>query len=334
MSRFEKIDIMLVDKHIRNVLFQEIGINNVYETCDYYNIKCNICGDSKQNEHLKRGYILKNDDGFTYYCHNCRKSISAIKWLKEYFHSHYKQMMIDFMSAKKSKNDNYDFTQKKGASERDEKEDTKHFKNIMKYPECVKYCEDRKIPKDVYKHWFYATGGIYHGRIIITFRNAQNKVYYYQGRALNVKNGLRYMSRFGDHNSIYNYFNIDITKPVILLEGPIDSIFVENAIAVTGLKLKDEKLKKFKKLFHLLDNDKSGMEETIKLVKEYKWCFNWCKFLKDYPCVGVKDVNNFILQNTHGIEKLTWDIIEKYFSNNIKDFVDVDIKLKKITKQK
>lgn len=315
---FLKIAEEVLEKHVRIVLNSYFG--DVFETSEYYNVRCNVCGDSEKDIYLKRGFLLKTKDPWVYYCHNCNTSTTVIKWMKEHYPVHYKNMMMDVMRNKKdSTPSNISFKQKRSSSDRDETEDTKGFQKLTKFHDCVEYCESRKIPKEIYSKWYYCTTGIYYGRIVITFRNKQGRTYYYQCRSFNNKNGVKYLSRFGDHNSIYNYYNVDSELPVIILEGPIDSIFVENSIAVTGLKLRGDKLNKFKKLYFLLDNDKSGYKKAAELLDERKYVFNWIKFLKDYPCDKkhkIKDVNEFILINPHGITKLTWDIIEPYFTNN------------------
>ena len=325
-----KIDESVVDKHVRIVL--NSNFEDVFETSDYYNIRCNVCGDSTKDKFKKRGFILKSSDPWVYYCHNCGTSTTAIKWLKEYYPFNYKNLMIDVMRNNKQSGDNISFKKSNPSKPRDEKEDTKYFKPLTQFDDCVEYCVNRNIDESVYSKWFYATGGIYSGRIIITFRNnATGKIYYYQGRAFNTKsNSIKYMSRFGDHNAIYNYYNVDKTKPVPVLEGPIDSGFVDNSIAVTGLKLSDNLLSDFPHLYFLLDNDESAYKHAHKLIGKNMYVFNWTKFLKKYKCTSdVKDVNDFINTNTNGITKLSWDMIKDYFTNKIADKLYFPIKKKK-----
>lgn len=323
-----KIDEAILERHVRTVLNQYHS--DVFETSEYYNIRCNICGDSKKDIYKKRGFILKTKDPWVYFCHNCNVSTTAISWMKEHYYTNYKNMMIDMMRNRPGgSDDKFDFKKKDCSVDRDEKEDTKHFKPLTKFDDCVEYCESRKIPREVYRHWRYATGGVFSGRIIITFRKPTGKVYYYQGRSFNNKNGVKYLSRFGDHkNTIYNYFCVDETKPVAVLEGPVDCAFVENSIAVTGLKLKGDILNKFKKIYFLLDNDESANKKVLKLLDQRKYVFNWQKFLKDHKCKGVKDVNDFILKNKEGITMFTWELIEPYFTNNPGDKIYFPVKKK------
>lgn len=314
------IDSYLVKYYIEIILG---GFNDVYATSESYNFKCNICGDSKKDKFKKRGYIVLDKGVYWYYCHNCQSALPVTMWMKKYYHHFYKQMIIEVMKKTKEydcvESTNYKEIEKKPV--RDEKEDTKGFEKLKYHQNCIDYCESRQIPKEVYLSWYYCVSGFYEGRIIITFRDNNGKIYYYQGRKFTkTKSNMKYLSRFGDHNNIYNYYNVDADKPVVILEGPIDSIFVENSIAMTGLKLTDKKLDKFQQKYFLLDNDESGYKKSMKWLEKGIFVFNWKKFLKNYNVTKeVKDVNDFIMYNISGINKLTIDMIMPYFTNNIND---------------
>lgn len=342
---YAEIDEWILDRHVKIILST---YDDVFEQSDGYNMRCDFCGDSKSDQYKKSAYILKNKTPWVYYCHKgtCGTSTTVIKWMKEYHPSQYQKMMMDVMQNRKHDprfdNKEYKFKKKSSMSDRDEKEDIKFFKSIMDYSDCVDWCEDRMIPKEVYSKWKYATGGIYSGRIMIYFyHDGKGKPYYYQGRAFDGGSlkGVKYLSRFGDYNSIYNFYNVNPDLPVIILEGPIDSIFVENSIAVTGLKLKDSRLDKFTKQYFMVDNDNAGYKTALKLLKQRKYVFNWQKFLKDHRCDGkVKDVNDFVLKNIEGITELTWELVEPYFTNKMADkmwfpYVDTTKKKKKVNRK-
>ena len=46
-----------------------------------YNFRCPICGDSVQKNSKKRGYFLKKEGRFFFYCHNCGASMSLKNFL-------------------------------------------------------------------------------------------------------------------------------------------------------------------------------------------------------------------------------------------------------------
>jgi len=116
---FMKIAEEVLEKHIRIVL--NSYFDDVFETSEFYNVTCNEdgCGDNANNIYSKRGYILKANDPWVYYCHNCGASTTAVKWMKNHFPVHYKNMMMEVMQNKKNtQQSNITFTKKSGASER------------------------------------------------------------------------------------------------------------------------------------------------------------------------------------------------------------------------
>jgi len=330
-------DSVLLEMEVRNVL--NTHFTNVYDSGKYYNFKCNVCGDSKLDKKKKRAYILRTKDPMMYFCHNCAtdKGIPVTKWMKEYFPFNYRNYVSELMKNRRDDDEKVDkkvdaslfknirTKRQQKVEDSDEKKWTRFFKPLTKYPEMVKICEDRKIPKEVYSKWFYASDerhkdNKYQSRIIITFRNKEGKIYYYQGRATQKWQTPKYKSRIGDYNNIYNYYHHDKNEPVIVIEGPIDSVFVQRSIAVTGLKTGDERLDEFKQKYFLLDNDKDAHKKSIKLILEGEYVFNWKLFLKDHKCdVDIKDVNDFILHNKEGITELTFEMLEPYFTKSLYD---------------
>lgn len=295
----------------------------------YYNFRCNICGDSKKNKHKRRGYLIKKKDKpWYFFCHNGCGGMIALKWLKEYFPLNYREYVKEILSNKKEalikptivKHINNDTS---------EKEDIKFFIPILKgkgelFEKTIEYCKTRLIPESVWSKFFIAIDGKYKNRMIIPFFDNKGKIYYWQGRTL--KNWMlpKYLSRLGDQfNNIYNYYNVDKSKEVIILEGSIDSEFVTNSIALTGLKIYDEKINIFNKRYYLLDDDEDGKKKCIKLLEKCEYVFNWNKFRKDYnlPTRDKWDINEVVLYLKR-IDKFTFEELKQYFTNSIYDKVN------------
>ena len=309
----------LLESEIRNIL--NTYFKDVYETNDYFNFRCNYCGDSQKSKYKKRGYIIKESSGWYYKCHNCGKSAGIMWWMKTEFPVNFKLFISRCLKNSREEENTKQIyknikTQKK--TEYDEKGLTKTFKNVMKFDVAIEYCENRKIPKEVYSTWFYCDEGKFRGRLIIPFYNDKHKIHYYQGRAILPGVEPKYDSRKGSGlNSIYNYYLVDCDEWVTILEGPIDSSFVENSVALTGVhkSFNDDLMNKFTKKRYLLDNDRDGRKASLTLLMNGEKVFNWKKFLKDYDCDSVKDVNEFIIKNPKGIVKLTAELIDPYFTN-------------------
>lgn len=138
-------------------------------------------------------------------------------------------------------------------------------------------------------------------------------------------------------NNYFNVLNVDFTKEVIVTEGQIDSLFITNCIATTGVsksKLLLENLltKKNAKIF--FDNDLAGKRQSIELIKKGYSVFLWSKFISDlgksYPehrlkIKMIKDINDaystlaFIDERTD-IEKFN-TLVRKYFSDSELDII-------------
>ena len=75
-----------------------------------------------------------------------------------------------------------------------------------------------------------------HPRIIIPFIDKDGEWFGFQGRALNPKDKLRYITVMLDENKpkIYGLDRIDASKTIYVVEGPFDSTLLDNSIAMAG----------------------------------------------------------------------------------------------------
>jgi hypothetical protein len=75
-----------------------------------------------------------------------------------------------------------------------------------------------------------------HPRIIIPFIDKDGKWFGYQGRSLDVNDKMRYITIMLDEDrpKIYGLNKIDDTKTVFITEGPFDSLFIANSVAMCG----------------------------------------------------------------------------------------------------
>jgi hypothetical protein len=291
---------------------------------NYYNFRCNICGDSKKNKYKRRGYLLKKEGKqWHYFCHNgdCQASMSATKWMKEYFPLYYKEYIREILSNKK------EYLIKPAVAKKieiSEKDDIKFFIPILKgngelFDKAIDLCKNRLIPENIWNKWFIAIDGKYKNRLVIPFFDNKGKIYYWQGLKLKEWMLPKYLSRIGENfNSIYNYYNINRNEPIQIVEGVIDSLFLQNSIALTGLKTQVEKIKQFKNIYFLLDNDISGKKESLKLLEQSKYIFNWFQFEKDYnlPKREKWDINDVCIYLNKS-EGFKFEEIKKYYTNSI-----------------
>ena len=119
---------------------------------------------------------------------------------------------------------------------------------------------------------------------------------------------------------IFNILCVDITRPVIVLEGPMDSFLVSNAVALCGGG------KKITFPFYcryLFDSDKDGRKHAIEYMEAGNEVFLWEKYKRDnnIPAQKKWDINDVFIWAAKNNVKLTR--LDNYFSDDTLDIVDV-----------
>lgn len=316
----------LLDDQIRMVL--RLYFNNYYkETSEYFQFRCNVCGDDKYNKRIKKAYILKKGNDRIYYCHHasCGYVKPATYWMKEFFPTFYKEYILNLYKGSSLKN-NENSLPIIEKEKYNEKEDVKYFMPILKgegklFEDAKNICISRMIPKDIWKYWCVATGGTFKNRLIIPYFNGK-KIYNWQARAIYDYQPIKYISRKGDDlNNIYNFYGVDKSKPVVVLEGVIDSLFVKNSIAISGAKKnKNDLIEQIPYKYFMMDGgiDKGGKETSLKLLQRGEYVFSWKSFCLDFN-ISLKqklDVNNVVLF-LNKPEGFNFKELEKYFTNSV-----------------
>lgn len=301
-----------------------------------WHFRCNICGDHKRSKSVS-AWILKNKKGvWIFNCFNCSQGMGASFWIKEYFPEEYSNYVKAILSKKKPEGKTT-FKFKTEVKKPEVKQNKYPFipitstENRKILEDARKVCVDRKIPEHIWKKFYVCDENPkskdeinYKGRLIIPFyRNSDNKIYYFSGRSLYGQEP-KYKGKPGE-KKIYNIYNVDKSKPVIILEGMVDSIFVDNSVALVGLQFSDDFYDKIKDVEHpyfLLDSDEPGKKKALRLLKDGKFVFNWKKFLKDNGLYEAKkyDINDiYLLLNRE--RNFDFEELKQYFTNNYKDMV-------------
>jgi len=210
-----------------------------------YNFRCPICGDSQKNRNKARGYLYQVKNNTNFKCHNCGVNISFNNFLKQIDSVIYKQYTFEkFKNGNTGKN----FT----ADEPVFKFEAPKFKPKLELAkasenaDAKKYLEDRKINPDKFyytdkfKSWTNSQKKTFDDvskdepRIIIPLFY-QDTLVGFQGRALG-SSKIKYITVMlnDDAPKIYGLDEIQKDKTVYITEGPFDSTFIRNAIAMCG----------------------------------------------------------------------------------------------------
>ena len=210
-----------------------------------YNFRCPYCGDSHKHKNKARGYFYVVKNNTNYKCHNCGASLSLNNFLKTLDTTLHKQYTLEkFKEGHTGKNfvvDEPKFVFKKPV-----------FKSKIILPLCTEvessrtylqkrrvdprkfyYAENFKEFCNTYKEVF-TDATVDEPRIIIPLYQ-EKKLIGFQGRSLG-PSLTKYITVMLDEEApkIYGLDTIDKRLPIYVVEGPFDSTFIDNSVALCG----------------------------------------------------------------------------------------------------
>lgn len=285
-----------------------------------YNFRCPICGDSHNNKSKARGYIFEKKGGLFYRCHNCGASMSVGNFIKHVDPSLYNQYALEKykegatghgQASKKTPENMFDFGTPKFSKKISEKSKLAllcRIDTLSTEHKAVRYLSQRKIPESKYnrlfytqnfKEWVTSLSDKYDNlpnkeeRIVIPFWNESGELFAAQGRSLDPQNKMRYITvRFDEEaTKIYGLDTWNKSKETIVVEGPIDSLFLDNALAMAGADVPYDMLDRENTIF-VYDNEPRNKEIIARMEKTIDAGFKVC-FFPDI--VEQKDINDMVL---------------------------------------
>lgn len=214
--------------------------------------RCIVCGDSSKNRHKKRFNVYKKHQQYMVYCFNCNYSNNLIGYMKEYcpdLYTAYRiQSMRIWLENKPKKQDTVlpalmgHYIPKKG---------TLDLLPVQSNQLALDYVNSRKLPLErlFYSKDFSNTVSLFNPdldvskmrpepRVVIPFYDKEGGLIALQGRSLN-NTSIRYLTIKAHEGikKIYGMDRLDPSKPHYVLEGALDSMFIENSIAVCDSNL-------------------------------------------------------------------------------------------------
>jgi len=212
---------------------------------DLYNFRCPICGDSQKHKNKARGYLYGVKADINFRCHNCGASMTFSNFLKEIDVTMHKQYVFErFKDGKTGRgtvveDPKFNFEAPKFKPKLD-------LPKADVNPAAKEYLENRKLDPtkfyytDRFKQWTNTLKPTFDNvhydepRIIIPLIYL-NTVVGFQGRSLGPSK-VKYITVMinDDAPKIYGLDNIRRDAPVFITEGPFDSTFIRNSIAMCG----------------------------------------------------------------------------------------------------
>jgi transcription elongation factor Elf1 len=280
---------------------------------DLYNFRCPLCGDSQKNKLKARGFVFRKKNDYFYMCHNCGASTSFYNFLKQVDESLVKEYQLERYKNGETGNNNYpkpDFQEIKQEAPKFKK--SLELPTINSLPEAhfaKNYIQQRRIPEAFSSQLYYAEDfkqfvenlgiekdGLHKDdkRIVIPFYDKEKNLIAIQGRALG-ESKLRYITLklHDDNKKIYGLDRINEESMVYVTEGPIDSMFLENAVATADSNLESitDCVDKSKVVL-VFDNEPRNKEIVSKINSAIENHFNvviWPEFIDS------KDINDMVL---------------------------------------
>jgi len=246
-------------------------------------------------------------------CHNCGVSTTFFNFLRQVDESLVQEYQLERYKNGEHGNNNYTkptFEEfKSGAPKFRVKFDIPTVQSLSEEHFAKMYVNARKIPESFHAHLYFAQDfkafveslkikkdGLKEDdpRLVIPFYDAEKNLVAFQGRSLS-DSKLRYITvKVSDDNrKIFGLDRVNTEENICVVEGPIDSLFLNNSIATADSNLESVKdIFDRSKITLVFDNEPRN-KEIVKLMEHaidnYFRVVIWPEF------IDKKDINEMIL---------------------------------------
>jgi hypothetical protein len=278
-----------------------------------WTFRCPICGDSHKNKAKTRGYFYRRKSDLFFTCHNCGTSLSVGNFLKTIDPSLYREYQLERYKNESTGNvAKPDFTMAKTKPVFKKRIELPTINSLPEDHVAKQYLLKRKISRDRLDDIYYAASfksfvlellpdyekTLYdEPRIVFPFYDEAKNMLGFQGRALG-ESKVKYITiKLDDDNrKVFGLDRVDFSKRVYVVEGIIDSMFLDNAVA-----LMDASLHKVCSILgnhdYILipDRDIRNKEVMKNVAKMIDMKYNVCLLPNN---LSGKDINDIIMTGT------------------------------------
>ena len=275
-----------------------------------WNCRCKICGDSSKNKIKARGYFYRRKSDIFYTCHNCGTSLSLGNFIKIIDPSLYREYQLERYKNESSGNvAKPDFSMAREKPTFSTKINLPTISSLSDNHPARVYLTNRKIPADRLNDIYYAESfadfvqeihpdydkSVYkEQRIIFPFYDQNKNLLGFQGRAIG-DSKIKYITiKLSDDNlKVFGLDRVDFNKKVYVVEGPIDSLFLQNSLATMDASLYNISLLLGNHDYVFIhDNEPRNaaiVKHMEKTISHGKNIFIWPQGIE------AKDINDYIL---------------------------------------
>lgn len=188
--------------------------------------------------------------------------------------------------------------------------DLKKVETLNKEHPARAYLSQRQIPEDLFSIFYYAedfnawaklSNNQKESRIVIPLMSSDGKVFGHQGRSLDKNTKLRYITTILDKSfpKLFGLDRVNNAKKIYVTEGPFDSLFLSNSIAMCGSDVTLDGTE-FNDLVYVLDNEPRNKE----IVAKYGKLISSGNSIVIWPSTVIeKDINDMKMSG-HNVQNL------------------------------
>jgi transcription elongation factor Elf1 len=322
-------------------------LRNFKQKKDYlWNYSCPVCGDSTKNKLKARGFIYRKGNDLFVKCYNCGHGTNIGNLIKYVDATLYDEYVLERYKGGASKHNAHKDVSSILPEENPKLEllmdsvldGVKRLDMLDEDHPAVQYLINRKIPRDKWDLLYFAprfkayTNSVTakfqepildeHPRMIIPFFKPNGKCFAFQGRAYGSEEPKYYTIKVDEtEEKIYGLDRVDYSKRIYVVEGPIDSLFLPNAIAVSGASFDTPTIRQLLvNATIVMDNEPRNKDIVKQLDKYIKLGYNVCMFPDN---IQEKDINDMILAGR------TPDEILEVINTNTTSGIEAQLKFSK-----
>ena len=307
-----------IDSKYISLVSPQLG-NFTQKKKSLYNFRCPYCGDSQKRKNKSRGYLFEYKDSFVFKCHNCGVTKSFAKFLQDHSVGLYDQYLLERYKegttgkGRRVANPKFEFKKpefKKMVTKETIFDSLPKLSDLNTTHPAKQYLLDRKIPEIYFSNFYYAEdfnawenneNTIKEARIILPLISEDGNVFGYQARSLNKNATLRYITTILDkqYPKLFGLDRINKNENIYVTEGPLDSLFLSNGLAMCGADVVLDRIL-YPDCTFIYDNEprnKQIVDRIDKTIRQNNKVVIWPSNIKE------KDINDMFLAG-HDVESV------------------------------
>lgn len=319
--------------YVVHKFYQHAGYPRYKRVNSTYEAGCPMCREGKSWQRKRRLYFIPNKDIIC--CHNCGWYGSSAKWIHEIEDISYDEInrqisqdeysTVNIMTSTLS-SDKIDQETTTSSLPHDSinlfaVNQVEYYRENKIVNLALEYIKSRRLISAVNRPsalYISLTDPVHKNRLCFPNYNRSGKIIYYQTRRLLDDGSPKYLTKMNSEKGVFGIENIsDIYSNMYVFEGPVDSYFVENSIAVSGIQESSKQslttnqhklIQEFCLLnkVWVLDNqytDKASLEKSKTLASQKEKIFIWPKELRKF-----KDINEMCVH--YKLDEISIDFID------------------------